>query len=196
MIDRADIITEPLTYIINLSITTNTVLWALREPLVTPIHKKGNKLNVTNYRLVSILGIASKILERAIYTQMEQYLTDNNILYKFQSGFRKAYSTDTCLIHLTDYLQTQMANGRYTGMVHLDLKKAFNTVNHAIPCDKLVAMGIGSRWFKSHLKERPQKVKVGDTMSDSMLIASGVPHGNILGPLLFLCYVNDMAKHQ
>ncbi len=81
MREGADIIAEPFTYIINLLLTTNTVPRALKEALVTPIYKKGNKLNVTNYRPVSILSIVSKILERVIYTLVEQYLTDNNILY-------------------------------------------------------------------------------------------------------------------
>ncbi len=86
-----------------------------------------------------------------------------------------------------------MANGRCTGIVLLDLQKAFDTVDYAILCDKLETMGIGFRWFKSYLKERTQKVKVGDTISGSMPIKCGVPQGSILGPLLFLCYVNDMA---
>ncbi len=86
-----------------------------------------------------------------------------------------------------------MANGSYKGMVLLDLQKAFDTVDHAILCEKLEAMGIGStNWFKSYLSERTQKVIIGDTFSDSRPITCEVPQGSTLGPLLFLCCVNDM----
>ncbi len=86
-----------------------------------------------------------------------------------------------------------MATGKYSGMVLLDLQKTFDTVDHAILCDKLEIMGIESGWFRSYLKEGTQKVKVGDTISGSMPITCGVSQGSILGPLLVICYVNDMA---
>ncbi len=85
---------------------TNTVPEELKEALVTPLHKKRNKVEVSNYRPVSILYVVSKILERAIYTQIEDNLTTNDILYTFQSGFRNSFSTDSCLIYLTDYIRT------------------------------------------------------------------------------------------
>ncbi len=103
------------------------------------------------------------------------------------------YSTETCLIHLTDHIRVQVAKGNYTGMVLLDLQKAFDTVDQNILCNKLEAIGIGStNWFRSYLNGRTQKVKIGDTVSESMSITCGVLQGSILGPLLFLCYVNDM----
>ncbi len=85
-----------------------------------------------------------------------------------------------------------MANGRYTGMLLIDLQKAFYTVDHAILCNKLEAMSIESDWFKSYLNERTQKVKIGDITSESMPITCEVPQRSILGPLLFLCYVDDI----
>merc|ERR1712198_466822 len=104
---------------------------------------------------VSILCIVSKILERAVYVQVEDYLLKNNLLYSDQSGFRKAYSTDTCLIDLTDSIRVHIANGNYIGMVLLDLQKAFDTVDHDILCKKLDAMGIDfTDRFKSYLKDR------------------------------------------
>ena len=90
-----------------------------------------------NYRPVSILSVVSKILEKAIYVQFEKYLNNNNLLYSQQSGFRSKHSTDTCLIDLMDYLHTNVSEGKYVGMVLLDLQKAFDTVDHVILCDKL-----------------------------------------------------------
>ncbi len=87
-------------------------------------------------------------------------MTTNDILHTFQSEFRNSFSTDACLIYLTDYIRTQMAQGKYTGMVLLDLQKAFDTVDHEILINKLMAMGIGSSaWFRSHLTNRKQKAK-------------------------------------
>ncbi len=172
---------------------TGTVPMGLKEALVTALYKKGDKLNITNYRPVSFLCTVSKIPERAIYTQVEQYLKENYILYKYQSGFRGLYSAETCLIHLTYHIRIQMAYGSYTGMVLLDLQKAFDTVDHVILCEKGEAMSIGFiNWFKSCLSERTQKVKIGGTVSGSMSITCGVPQGSILDPLLFLCSVNNM----
>jgi hypothetical protein len=120
----------------------------------------------------------------------------NDLLYTLQSGFRSKYSTDTCLIHLLDHLRLQADQGNMTGMVVLDLQKAFDTVNHVILLDKMVAMGVSLesvKWFKSYLCNRSQIVDVNGELSESMSITCGVPQGSILGPLLFLMYVNDMS---
>ena len=108
-----------------------------------------------NYRPVSLLCIISKILEKAVYVQLEKYFIENNILYEFQSGFRKSYSTDTCLINLIDHIRMENSQGLYAGMVLLDLQKAFDTVDHDIHLNKLEIMGLNSsEWFKSYLKGR------------------------------------------
>ena len=114
-------------------------------------------------------------------------------MYENQSGFRKAHSTDTCLIDLMDQIKSEISKGNYVGMVLLDLQKAFDTVDHEILCNKLEAMGIDfTEWFNSYLGGRQQVVVANDTMSEPGTITCGVPQGSILGPLLFLCYVNDM----
>ena len=128
-----------------------------------------------------------------MYVQMEKYLANKNILYENQSGFRKSFSTDTCLINLTDHIRTRLSQGNFVGMVLLDLQKAFDTVDHTILCKKLEAMGFDfTEWFKSYLGGRQQIVLANDVSSEPMNVKCGVPQGSILGPLLFLCYVNDM----
>ena len=191
--DGAEIIKSAITHIINLSISTENVPDLLKQAIVKPLYKKGSRLEVGNYRPVSLLCIISKILEKAVYVQLEKHLIDNNLLYEFQSGFRKSYSTDTCLINLIDTIRTENSQGLYAGMVLLDLQKAFDTVDHDILCKKLEIIGLNSSdWFKSYLKGRTQVVIANETRSESGTVTCGVPQGSLLGPLLFLCYVNDM----
>ena len=130
-----------------------------------------------------------------MHDQSHQYMHDMNLLYEYQSGFRKSYSTDTCLMHLTDYIQLEMDKGNYVGMILLDLQKAFDTVNHDILLGKMKPMGCSNsavKWFRSYLSDRKQLIDLSGTRSELDRIACGVPQGSILGPLLFLMYVNDM----
>ena len=191
--DAASEIKGAITYIINLSIDTNEVPTEFKYARIKPLFKKGNRNLVENYRPVSILSVVSKILEKAIYVQFDKYLNKNNLLYSQQSGFRCQHSTDTCFIDLMDYLHSNIAEGKYVGMVLLDLQKAFDTVDHAILLNKLKHMGVGcTDWFKSYLSNRQQIVTVEGVNSEPGVVGCGVPQGSILGPLLFLCYVNDM----
>ena len=130
--DGADVIKGAVTHIINLSLETGVVPNELKSAIVKPLYKKSSRLDVGNYRPVSILPTISKILERAVYVQMEKHLKDNNILYKFQSGFRTSYSTDTCLINLQDGIRIEISQEKYVGMVLIDLQKAFDTVDYDI----------------------------------------------------------------
>jgi len=177
----------------NLSIDTATVPDEFKFAKVIPLYKKNSRLDPGNYRPVSILCNLSKVLEQIIYEQIEEHLIKHNAMYENQSGFRKAHSTDTCLIDLMDQIKLEISKGNYVGMVLLDLQKAFDTVDHEILCKKLEAMGIDfTEWFNSYLGGRQQAVVANDTMSEPGTITCGVPQGSILGPLLFLCYVNDM----
>lgn len=166
--DSSLIIAGPLTHVINLSLIQGVVPDDLKSARVVPLYKKKDKTEIGNYRPVSILSIISKIYEKVVYDQVEGYLCNNDLLYKFQSGFRRGFSTDTCLVHLSDCIRFQMDQGNLVGMILLDLQKAFDTVDHSILLMKMEALGLGTnilRWFKSYLTERQQLVDVSGTFS-------------------------------
>ena len=195
--DGAELISSPLAHIVNLSLSSGIIPNDLKYARVTPIHKKNSKVEPGNYRPVSILSTISKLFERIVYDQLDAYLREHKLLYEYQSGFRAAYSTETCLVHLTDYLKLEQDKGNYVGMVLLDLQKAFDTVDHEILLQKLEALGLHKSamdWFNSYLQERQQVVDIGGTLSKPTTITCGVPQGSILGPLLFLIYVNDISS--
>ena len=194
--DSASIIVCPLSHVINLSLIQGIVPDDLESARVVPLFKKNDKTEVGNYRPVTILSIISKVFDRVVYDQIQTYLDERKLLYNFQSGFRPRFSTDTCLIHHTNFIKIQMDKGNFVGMVLLDLQKAFDTVDHSILLTKLEALGLSEdvvRWFRSYLSDRQQLVDVSGTFSSCDKIRCGVPQGSILGPLLFLIYVNDMS---
>ena len=130
--DGADILAIPVTQICNLSIKLSHFPHDCKLAKLKPLYKKGSKTDPKNYRPISLLPIVSKIIEKIIHDQTMEYLTDNKILYRYQSGFRKNHSTDTCLSYLTDKILTGFDSGLLTGMILIDLQKAFDTINHDI----------------------------------------------------------------
>lgn len=125
----------------------------MKQDKVIPLYKKGIKSDPGNYRPVSILCVTSKILERVVHEQMYEYVNKQGLMYDFQSGFRKTYSTDSCLLYLTDFIRKEIDEGNLCGMVLLDLQKAFDTVNHCLLISKLEALGLSSiplGWVKSY----------------------------------------------
>ena len=170
----------------------------LKVARVTPIYKSGSKDDFSNYRPISIVPICSKILEKIVHKQLYVYVSDNQLMYDGQSGFRKHHSTCTALIKTIDKWNMEIDKGNYVGAVFVDLSKAFDMVNHTLLIDKLSSLGITgieNRWFQSYLNNRTQCVSLNGTISTPNVIRSGVPQGSILGPLLFLLFINDMPKN-
>ena len=188
-------IVTPLTYIINVSLTSAEVSDDFKIARAVPLYKKGNYNYEGNYRPVSILSVASKLLQRITYSQVSRYFKQHKVLYKFQSGFRDSFSTDTALTYIVDAIRFNMDKGHFTGVVLLDVQKAFDMVNHDILLCKLKSIGFDSaafNGFRSYLTSRSQVVDINNNLSQRLDIDCGVSQGYILGPLLFLLYVNDM----
>ena len=136
-------------------------------------------------------------MERAVHNQLYDYLTCNNILNPCQSGFRKNHSTNTTLLDVSDHILNNIDQGRVTASIFLDLKKAFDTVNHDLLISKLKSYGINGnalKWFHSYLSNRSQAVNINSTLSNFKKINIGVPQGSILGPLLFILFVNSLPE--
>ena len=162
---------------------------------MTPIFKSGNKSDANNYRPISIISVFARIFEKIVHDQLYNFLSTNNILTPSQSAFRKLHSTITSLINCTDNWYRNIDKGQLNLSLFLDLKKAFDTVDHKIMVKKLNAVGvrgIAGDWFASYLSNRKQYCSLGDQTSSESLVTCGIPHGSCLGPLLFIIYLNDL----
>ena len=186
-----------LTLVINQSLITGIFPKKLKIAKVIPLHKKESTTLMDNYRPVSLLTAFSKVIKKVVYIQMTKYLKDNSLLYVSQYGFRGEHSTELAALELVDRIYIDLDKKRSPIAVYMDLSKAFDTLDHEILLYKLNRYGVKNNelaWFRSYLTGRTQFVDIDGIKSENLNISTGVPQGSILGPLLFLLYMNDIPN--
>ena len=195
--ENFDILGELIVDIINKSLAQGIFPDQLKFSKIIPIYKAGDRKKVGNYRPISLLNVFSKLVEKVIAIQLENYLTLNNIIYPYQFGFRPNKSTEMAINCLTDYLYSSFDENMFSVGVFIDLSKAFDSINRDILLRKLHHYGKRGRahdLFASYLSNRHQLTSVNGGESSPTLTSVGVPQGAILSPLLFNLYINDITN--
>ena len=196
----SSVLLPTLTNIVNLSLSTGCFPDSFKKSLITPLIKKQglDRESLSNYRPISNLSFLSKLTEKVIKSRLLVYLDANSLYNSSQSAYTKLRSTETVLLHLHDCLTRAIANQQITGLCLLDLSAAFDTIDHTILLDRLSSwFGIRDTalsWLRSYLCSRMCSVKIGDCISESIVLPHGVPQGSVLGPLLFILYTTPLSS--
>jgi len=193
----SEFISEPLAELINCSMKSGIFPDKLKVAKVIPIFKTGDRSLINNYRPISILNAFSKIFEKVILSRLLGFLNKQNFFYSQQFGFRQNHSTSAALISFTEYISNAIDKNEIPISIFIDFSKAFDTLDHKILLEKLLhygIQGVSYELFKNYLANRAQCVYYKNTYSDFLPITCRVSQGSVLGPILFLIYMNDINR--